>query len=186
LLLVVGCAKKAAETGARNTEAVGGAPGAGAGSSAAVMATSPQDTHQSEAAKAPPPPPAGGGPSQGAKGGEGGGSAIDQARGAGVLGPTDQQAFLVKGAVTIKSASSKDLDAAVKEQLEALQACYDKSLEMNEKLAGDLTLAIKDAKASVSKTTVKDSDLEQCIVHVLEKVKLPKGKSTLVLSFKRQ
>lgn len=175
LLLAIGCAKKAADTGARNTE------------SAPAPAVS--------APTAPPPPPAvldqqaatgpaPGGSANAPKGGSG--SALDQARASGVLGPSERGAFEVKGTVTIKRSTLKAVDETVRPKLDKLQACYDKALEMQEALAGELTIEIKNGKAATGKSTLKNAELEKCVVDALAELTLPKTKATLVLAFKRE
>jgi hypothetical protein len=127
----------------------------------------------------------GGAPAGGPSRGAGGGSAIDQARASGVLGPTDQHAFAISGKVTIKSASTKQLDAGAKTNLDAVKACYDKALEYKDTLTGELTVSVKAGKATVAKSTLKNPELEKCVVEAL--TALPKsGKATLVLAFKRE
>lgn len=189
LLLVVGCAKKGAERqSAEPANTVGGAaPPASAPTTTAVEP--PKGVQQAETGVAPPPPaegaPRGGGAPGG--GGSAGGSAIDQARAAGVLGPTDQQAFAIKSSVAIKTASTKQVDAAAKTNLDAVKACYDKALEFQDTLSGELTLAVKDGKATVAKSTLKHAELEKCVVEALTGLHaLKRGKATLVLAFKRE
>ena len=196
LVLVVGCAKKAGAPANDQPDRSGGA------STTAVTTTSPTDP------QAPPPPvsderarnqqaekgtesvgvapPTGGAPGGGpTRGGAGSGSAIDQARASGVLGPTDQQAFAIKSSVKIKTASTKQLDAAAKTNLDAVKACYDKALEFKDSLAGELTIVVKAGKATVAKSTLKNAELEKCVIEAL--TALPaSGKATLVLAFKRE
>jgi hypothetical protein len=177
LLLVVGCAKKSGESTPKDEPAGVGAatpPAAEppkAPESQAVTTTAPGNAQDKAA------PPSGGGAASG--------SAIDQARASGVLGPTDQHAFAVSGKVTIKSASTKPLDAAAKTNLDAIKACYDKALEFKDTLAGQLTVSVKDGKPTIAKSTLNNPELEQCVVEAL--AALPKsGKATLVLAFKRE
>jgi hypothetical protein len=199
LLLVVGCA--AEKKAANEAPAGAGTPGEGAsnaGSAAAdtSVTNKPADEQPKleQGAKTGGPPPSGGPDSpppppdvvpRGGKGG-GGGSAVDAARSGGMLGPSDQRAFQTNSKVSIKSFSSKDLDAAVKPHLDAVQTCYDKALEFADKLAGELTITVKDGKPTVTKSTVKNADLEKCVVDALALAALPKPKATLVLAFKRE
>jgi hypothetical protein len=183
VILVAGCAaKKAGAPASDQADHSGGA------STTAVTTPTPTDP------QAAPPPPAderkqaekgtvGAAPPTG--GAPGSGSAIDQARASGVLGPTDQQAFAIKSAVTIKKASTKQLDAAAKTNLDAVKACYDKALEFKDSLAGELTISVNAGKATVAKSTLKNAELEKCVVDAL--TALPaSGKATLVLAFKRE
>ena len=192
VVVVVGC-KASSDKAARETTAGGGA--------AQPQATSP-----------PPPPapdpvtaaPGGGGsadaveekqdkPKTDSRGfggavpneGRSKGSGTEAARNAGMLGPADRRAFPPDGTVSIKSFTSKDLDATVKTKLDALQACYTKALEFQEALVGELTIAVKDGKATVAKSTLGHAELEQCVVEALAGVTLPKAKASLVLAFKR-
>jgi hypothetical protein len=169
LVLLVACAKKAGEPAATRAVETGTAP-SGEGAAATP-----------DPAQAPPPPPA---PTE-SVGGAPKGSAVDQARASGVLGPTDQHAFVVASSVTIKRASTKSLDTTAKTKLDAVKACYDKALEFSEKLAGELTLSIKAGKATVSKSTLANAELEKCVVEAL--AALPKTTNgTLLLAFARQ
>jgi hypothetical protein len=182
LLLLVGCAKqssKSAEPGPRET-AVGGAP-AGGGAASDTTSTSTNETAalpKSPTVEAPPPPP----PNEGAKGG----GAKDQARSSGVLGPTEQQAFVSKGKVTIGTKTTRAVADVVKPALDKLQTCYDKALEYQDTLAGELTITVKAGKPVVAATTLKHAELEQCVVTALAGLTLPKGKATLVLAFARE
>src|SRR5690242_8198110 len=122
LVLLIGCAKqqtKSAEPAAQDT--------------AAAAPTAP-------ALKAPPPPPTEGGANESASGSA---NAKDQARSSGVLGPTEQQAFRASGKVTIGTKTTPALAAVVKPALDKLQACYDKALEFQDTLAGELTITVK-------------------------------------------
>ena len=155
LFAVIGCAKPATDKAPAVTASIA-SPGS---NKAAPME--------------PPPPP----PHQEAQ------QARDHARAQGVLGPTEGSAFIVKGSVTIKR-SDQQLDAIVKPRLDKLQACYDHALEMQEALAGELTIAIKDGKPSVQTSTLKHVELEKCVLDALADALLPR-KATLVLAFKR-
>lgn len=184
LLLVVGCAKKGAER--QSPEPANTAGGAAPPASAPVTATEPADRARQAETGAAPPPPAEGAPG-GSGGGATGGSAVDHARASGVLGPTDQQAFAIKSSVAVKTASTKAVGAAAKTNLDAVKACYDKALEFQDTLAGELTLAIKDGKVTVGKSTLKHADLEKCVVEALTELRAVKGgKASLVLAFKRE
>ena len=183
LLLVTGCAKKAGEPAATTSDR--------ARESAVSAPTAPppptnqaqnevRDT-ESGTGESPPKGTVGAAPG----GGAGSGSAIDHARASGVLGPTDQHAFAVTGNVTVKSASTKQLDAAAKTNLDAVKACYDKALEYKDTLVGELTVSVKDGKPTLAKSTLKNPELEKCVVAAL--TALPaSGKATLVLAFKRE
>ena len=96
------------------------------------------------------------------------------------------QHVFVNGKVSIKSTSLKELDEKVTAKLGAVQACYDKSLEFKDTLAGELTISVKAGMPTVAKSTLKDKELETCVVNVLKTASLPTGKSTLVLAFKRE
>jgi hypothetical protein len=168
LVLLIGCAKqptRSAEPAAQDT--------------LAAVPTAP-------ALKAPPPPP----PTEGAKGGGANESASanakDQARSSGVLGPTEQQAFRASGKVTIGAKTTPALATVVKPALDKLQACYDKALEFQDSLAGELTITVKGSKPTVAKSTLKHAELEQCVTAALAGLTLPAGKSTLVLAFARE
>ena len=190
LVAVLGCAKSGEKSAGQAPD-----PATPVGGAAATTPT------------APPPPAGGSAPAPieqdrlrakdqekggGAAGGEGAaqntgaanGSALDEARASGVLGPSDQRAFQTNGKVTIKKFDSKDLDAVVKGKLEALQTCYDKALQFQDTLAGELTIAVKDGKATLGKSTLKHTDLEKCVIDALAGTTLPK-KASLVLAFKR-
>lgn len=131
----------------------------------------------------PPSPPTAGAPADTAAATSG--SAVDQARASGVLGPTDQQAFAIKSSVAIKRATTKEIDATAKTSLDAVKACYEKALEFNEKLAGEVTLSIKAGKPTVAKSTLGNAELETCVVGALSA--LPKtAKGTLLLAFTRE
>ncbi|HEY5923458.1 MAG TPA: hypothetical protein VIV11_17380 [Kofleriaceae bacterium] len=198
LVAVIGCAKsgdKSARQAGEPASTVGSAaPGQGAPTPDQGALAQPQAVQTPEpTGAAPPPPPAdplrdrntesvGGSRARGEGGAKG--SAIDEARASGVLGPSDQRAFQANGKVTIKSFTSKDLDATVKGKLDALQTCYDKALQFQDTLAGELTIAVKDGKATLGKSTVKHADLEKCVIDALAGATLPK-KASLVLAFKR-
>jgi len=203
LLAVVGCAKSAEK--AANKEPASSTVGAPAGGGSATgegeggtatgsAAPAPQggsvgNAHADEGPKGPPDQQApldqksGGG---GLVRGKGNGSGVDAARSGGMLGPSDQRAFVVKGKVSIKGHTSKDLAASVTAKLEDVQACYDKALEFKDTLAGEITIAVKAGKPTVAKSTVKNTELETCVIDVLKAASLPTGKSTLVLAFKRE
>src|SRR5262245_1421128 len=198
LLLVVGCAAK--EKAAKQ-ETTAGAPatGEGGGGAAVGNAAPPPPLDQAKTTPTEDPkadraqhtgvqgaPPPGGPQGDTVTRGKGTGSAVDAARSGGMLGPSDQRAFQNGGKVSIKSFSSKDLDAAVKTKLEDVQACYDKALEFADKLAGEVTITVKAGKPTVSKSTVKNAELEKCIVDALVAATLPKAKATLVLAFKHE
>lgn len=171
LVLAIGCSKQAAEPARESTPAGASSP---ASAPTAPVTNSPA-----------PPPPAAIQPLTGAAP-EHRENARDEARSSGVLGPTEGSAFVVKGTVSIKRASTKPLDAAVRPTLEALQACYDQALEMNDRLAGELTLAIAGGVPQVKTSTLKDAELEQCVVAALRGATLPKSRGTLVLAFARE
>jgi hypothetical protein len=111
--------------------------------------------------------------------------ARERARASGVLGPTDRAAFDVRGKVTFKT-TNKSLDEAITAKRDALQACYDKALAFQEKLAGELTLQASAGKLSVARSTVKDAELEKCVLDALAGVALPKGKASVTLAFARE
>jgi hypothetical protein len=192
VVLGFGCAKSADR--ASNTPAptnTGGAQGSGEGAANAddgtgnhAADTKPLEQPKGDPTMTAPPPPGGGGSTESRN--KGSGSAVEAARTGGMLGPADSRAFATNGKVSIKSFTSKDLDAQVKTKLDAVQTCYDKALEFKDTLAGELTITVKDVKATVSKTTVKNAELEKCVVEALAGATLPKAKSTLVLAFKRE
>jgi hypothetical protein len=102
-----------------------------------------------------------------------------------MLGPADQRAFQPDGKVTIKKFSSKELDAYVKTKLDALHTCYASALEFHDTLAGEITITIKDGQPKIAGATLKNADLEKCVVDTLTDAALPKPKATIVLAFKR-
>ncbi len=173
LVLAFGCSKQAADPARESTPPT--APEAMPAAAAESTTNSP-----------PPPPPATIQPLAGAAPTTDKMSARDEARSSGVLGPTEGSAFAVKGTVSIKRASTKPLDGAVRPKLEALQSCYDQALEMNDRLAGELTVAIAGGVPQVAKSTLHDAELEQCVVAALRAAALPKSRATLVLAFARE
>jgi hypothetical protein len=188
LLLMVGCAKKSAETPAAAEPPPG--PSSATTATPPTLDQRPRE-QQAETGSAPKgnatvgaAPGGSGGAASGGGGGSASGSAIDEARASGVLGPTDQHVFAIKSSVSIKRASTKQVDTAAKTSLEAVKACYDKALEFQDTLAGELTLTVKNGKATVAKSTLKNPELEKCVAEAL--TTLPSGgKATLVLAFKR-
>ena len=208
LLAVVGCAKSAEKGAAQESTRVGapgssaatGVPtggGEGGNGPAAVGSAAPTtgttgslpNAHADEAPKGPPDQQAPLNQSGGGTGvvrGKGSGSGVEAARSGGMLGPSDQRAFVVNGKVSIKKTSLKELDEKVTAKLGAVQACYDKSLEFKDTIAGELTISVKAGTPTVAKSTLKDKELETCVVNVLKTASLPTGKSTLVLAFKRE
>lgn len=114
------------------------------------------------------------------------GSAVDQARASGVLGPTDRAVFDVRGKVTLE-ATMKAADEALRPKLDAVQACYEKVLAFEENLAGKLTLQISAGKLTVVRRTLKHADLEKCVLDALATATLPNlGKATITLAFARE
>lgn len=183
LLLVVGCAKKAADAPAPTEPA----DRAAATSEATPAPTTPTTTGAAPPLEAQQDGVVGRGGADAPKGGEPDrrNQGVAEARASGVLGPTDQHVFTIKSSVSIKRASTKQLDTAAKTNLDAVKVCYDKALEFNETLAGELTMTVKDGKATVAKSTLKNPELENCVVSAL--TALPaSGKATLVLAFKRE
>lgn len=179
LLAVVGCSKQSATPRAEEPAAAPPpvtalqAPPAPTGDTATATATaSPADERV--------------GGAESAKAGEGTGSALDDARASGVLGPTDRAAFEVRGKITIKT-KVKALDEAVRSKLDAVQACYDKVLAFEENLAGELTLQARAGKLVVLRATLKHAELEKCVLDALASATLPKlGKATITLAFARE
>jgi hypothetical protein len=180
VIVLAGCAKSA-DKAAKQESTTGAVP---------VQAAEPPKTDSSDALKqgggsgGPPPPPAPGGP--GRTRGGGGSANVDVARGTGVLGPADQRAFNVTGKVTVKTSTLKALDQSARGKLEALQACYDKALEFQDSLAGELTLDLRAGKLAIAKSTLKHPELEKCVLEVFPADALPQGKGTVTLAFKRE
>jgi hypothetical protein len=177
VIVLAGCAKSA-DKAAKQESTTGGVP---------VQAAEPPKTDsdglkQGDSSGGPPPPPPGGGGSRGA----GGSANVDVARGTGVLGPADQRAFNVTGKVTIKTSTLKALDQSARGKLEALQACYDKALEFQDSLVGELTLDLRAGKLAIAKSTLKHPELEKCVLEVFPADALPQGKGTVTLAFKRE
>ncbi len=186
LVLAFGCSKQAADPARESTPpaAPESMPAAPEPAAAESMPAAAADTTANS--PRPPPPAKTIHPLTGAVPHADKASARDEARSSGVLGPTEGSAFVVKGTVSIKRASTKPLDGAVRPKLEALQACYDQALEMNDRLAGELTVAIADGAPQVTKSTLHDAELEQCVVAALRAAALPKSRATLVLAFARE
>jgi hypothetical protein len=164
LLALAACSKQAADSGARQATSAPAAEAVAAESQPAPAAA----------------PVAGAAPPSEAASET---SAKDHARAQGVLGPTDQAAFGVTGAIAIKSAS-KDATKLFEERRDALQACYDKALVFDENLAGDVVLEIKAGKLVVARSTLKHAELETCVLETFTAAVLPK-KATITLAFKR-
>jgi hypothetical protein len=195
LAVVVGCAKSAEKAAMQESKsaATGTAPeqtevtdqpkGGGA---AQAPAPDPSSTDSLSVGGAPPPPPPPNGPTRGVKGNGDSQKNIDQARATGVLGPADQRAFQVNAKVSVKSSTLKALDETVRGKLEPLQACYDKALQFQDTLIGELTIALRAGKATIAKSTLKHAELERCVLDVIAAATLPQGKGTLVLAFARE
>jgi hypothetical protein len=173
VVVLIACSKKAAD---KQAEAPRAAQPATEGA-----ASAPADEARKTGAAAPPPSPIVGA----APAGAGSGSAVDDARASGVLGPTDRAAFEIKGTIAIKSASAA-LTKTVEAKRDALQACYDKALQFQDTLAGELVLDVKAGKLAVGRSTLKHAELETCIREALADAALPKGgKASVTLAFKR-
>ena len=175
VVVLIACSKKAADKQAE-------APRAAQPATESAASAPADEAMKTGAAPPPPSPTVGAAP---AEGGAGSGSAVDDARASGVLGPTDRAAFEVKGTIAIKSANAA-LTKSVEAKRDALQACYDKALQFQDTLAGELVLDVKAGKLAVGRSTLKHAELETCIREALADAALPKGgKASVTLAFKR-
>lgn len=195
LVAILGCSNRSADRiGGPSKEPVAQMPVAAEAPAPEPPAAPP--TEEAAAPAPPPPPPAGEGIVAGGKvdeetavptrGAESKRRGIDEARAAGVLGPTDRAVFEVRGKVTLES-TMKAADEALRPKLDAVQACYQKILAFEENLAGTLTLQVNAGKLAVVRTTLKHADLEKCVLDALATATLPTvGKATITLAFARE
>ena len=85
----------------------------------------------------------------------------------------------------------KDIQERMESKHPRMQSCYEESLESNSSTSGTMTLKFtvnkkgKFEKAKVTKNTIGDSSLEECVVAETEKLKLKKkNKSPVLVTYK--